>query len=915
MFRKQRRESDFAEEIRSHLELEAGELESEGMSRQEAVRTARVSFGNVATVQERFNLRNRWLWPEFLLQDLRYAVLSLARSPGFAITAVLTLALGIGATTAIFTLVHAVLLKSLPVKDPGQLWRVGDNEQCCIDEGLPDLNDWSLFSYEQYREFRDGTPGFESLAAFSASDRELAVRRAGTRDSADSYYAEWVSGNAFDTLGIRPYTGRLLRPSDDRQAAAPVAVMSFQAWEQRFGKDPSVIGATFVMNGQPVTIVGIAPPGFYGERLTPDPPSFWLSLNLVPLLAPSLHLLDRGDTQWLNLFGRIRPDTNIAATQALMQVQLRQFLESPLSGITGADRTLIPKQYLRISPGGSGVRRMQDAYKSELQILFWISAFVLLIACGNLANLILARSVTQRQQVSVRTALGAPRTRLVQRALVECLLISVLGGATGLMVAYGGARLILHLAFRHNPDSIQADPSLLVLGFAFGVSLLTGLLFGVAPAWMAAHADPIEARRGANRSTGRYSLWGQKALVIIQVTVSAVLLCVAGFLVLSLERMHDQRFGFETAHRYILKIDPQTIGYKPEQLEVFYRQLHDSLVEIPGISNIAYSIYSPMSGNNWSQPITIEGQPADTPGQWTGASWNRISPGYFEAIGTKLIAGRNFTESDDASSHNVAIVNQAFVKKLLNGKDPVGMHFGDWVPGPSQTYEIVGVVEDTQYWDPDEEIRPMYFLPASQWTQLPSSVSRASDYAEFIARSHYLQTIEIETRGAVPNLELQVRKALSSVNADLLVIRFQSFATQVALAFSQQALIAQLTSLFGLLALTLAAIGLYGVMTYSVVQRTNEIGIRMALGATRLRVQKLILSEALLQIGIGLMIGIPLAVVAGHLMLSHLFGITANNPIVLGITAAVLVSAAVIAAALPARRAAAIEPITALHSQ
>jgi predicted permease len=854
-----------------------------------------------------------------MFTDLKYALRQLRKSPGFAATAVLTLALGIGATTAIFTLVHAVLLKSLPVKDPAQLWRIGDVENCCINGGFPGPNDkpndWSLFSYEQYREFRDHTPGFENLAAFQAQPDELAVRRTGSSHPAESYLGEWVSGNSFQTLGLQAYAGRLLRPSDDVQGAAPVAVMSFQTWEQKFGKDPSIIGSGFLVNGQPVTIVGIAPPGFYSERLSPNPPSLWLPLNILPVVMPESTLLNHPELQWLNLIGRVQPGTNIAAMQARLQVELQQFLNSPLSKVEASERPLIPRQYLRLAPGGGGVQRMQDDYKSDLHLLFWISGFVLLIACANLANLMLARSVTQRQQISVRTALGAPRRRLVQRALVECLVLAILGGMAGLLVAIGGAKLILQLAFHHDPVSISADPSPIVLAFAFGTSLITGLLFGVAPAWMSAHANPIEALRGANRSTGRHTTWLQKALVVAQAAISVVLLCAAGFLILSLNKMRHQPFGFQTTHRYILQIDPQTAGYKPDQLQNFYRQLHDTLAAIPGVSNVAYSIYSPLDGNNWGEGVYIEGQPAPTAQQHNGSSWNRISPGYFDAIGTKLLQGRDFARSDDATSQNVAIVNQAFVKKFFHGKNPIGRHFGDWDPGITGTYVIIGVVENTQYWGPDETIRAMYFLPAAQSTALPPTNPRVADYARFVTSSHYMGSVEIQTHGRVFDLESQVRRALGEINPNLTTISFQTFAEQVNLAFSQQNMIAQLTSLFGLLALLLAAIGLYGATAYTVAQRTSEIGIRMALGANRTHVQQMVLREAFLQVGIGLLLGIPGAILLGHLMASQLFGVSAYNPLVLFTTTVVLAVAALTAASLPALRASQVEPMEALRTE
>ena len=920
LFSRRRRCDELSESIREHLAEKIADLMDRGMAQEQAEQAARREFGNVTRIEERS--REEWQWPtlEGIFRDAHHAFRSLAKAPAFTATAVLTLALGIGATTAIFTLVNAVLLRSLPVRNPGELWRIGDNEQCCFSSGLPGSystpNDWSLFSYEQYREFREHTPGFENLAAFSASPDQLAIRRAGNREPVEPYSGEWVSGNAFDTLGLQAYAGRLLQASDDVKGAAPVAVMSYETWEQKFGRDSAVIGASLSVDGQPVTVVGITPPTFYGERLSPTPPSFWLPLATMSLLSPADNSLDHPEVQWLNLIGRIAPGVSVATIQAQMEVELQQFLNSPLSKITGPVRSLIPKQYLRLTPGGGGVQRMQEEYRANLQLLMWISAFVLLIACANLANLMLARSVTQRQQVSVRTALGAPRQRLVQRALVECLLLSMLGGLTGLLFAWGGAKLILHLAFRESPVNISAHPSIAVLGFAFGASLLTGLLFGVVPAWMAAHANPIDALRGANRATGRSTIWTQKTLVVAQTAISVILLCAAGFLILSLNRLQHQHFGFQTAHRTVLMIDPQDAGYQSNQLDAFYQQLHDSLERIPGVSNVAWSLWSPMDGRNRSQQIYVEGQPTPPPGSQEGyVSWNRVSPAYFDATGTRLVEGRSILESDDRTSRNVAVVNETFVRDILHGKNPIGVHFGDFNPSVTGTYEVVGVVEDTQYWNPGTPIRPMYFVPAAQWPQLPPSTPQGADYEKFIANTHYMWSIELETHGTVPGLQAQVLRALAEVNPNLMMVHYQSFAGQVSLAFSQQNMIVQLTSLFGSLALVLAAIGLYGVMAYEVAQRTSEIGIRMALGANRGNVQRMMLRGAFLQVGLGLLLGIPAAIFMGHLMASQLFGVTNYSPLVLGATILALSTAAFAAAVVPARRAASIDPMQALRSE
>lgn len=859
-----------------------------------------------------------------MLDDLKQALGQLRRSPGFAFTAALTLALGIGATTAIFTLVHAVLLKSLPVRNPSELLRVGDTEQCCFNGGLPDyqdpVNDWSLFSYRQYEQFRDHTPGFASLAAFEANDEEMAVRRAGSENPAEPYYGEFVSGNSFDTLGLRPYAGRLLNAADDVKGAPPVAVMSFQMWDQALGRDPTVVGSSFTVNGQPVTIVGIAPPGFYSERLSATPPDFWFPIHLMPAIMPrDAGILDNGNEQWLNVIGRMAPGAKPAAIQARMQVELRQFLASPLSGLIGPERSLIPKQYLRLTPGGGGVQRMQEQYKNDLQLLMWIASFVLLIVCANLANLMLARSVTQRQQIAVRAALGASRGRLVRRALAECVLLSLFGGLAGVLVAWGGAKLILHFAFPHDPISIRVSPSPLVMGFAFAVSLLTGLLFGVAPAWLAAHADPIAALRGANRATGRHTTLAQKGLVVAQAAVSVVLLCAAGFLILSLNKMEHQHFGFEPEHRTIVKINAQTAGLQPDQLDNFYRQLDTSISSIPGVSHVAWSLWSPMDGNNRSQDVYIEGQPAPPPGSSVNlASWDRVSPGYFTVIGTKLVEGRYFSDSDNRNSRNVAIVDEAFARKILHGRNPIGAQFGVWDTSHTGMYTIVGVVESAQYWppnDPQHKGHPMYFVPSWQWPQLDAAVPGAAQYNRFVADTHYMSSLEIETRGTVPDLEAKVNAALEQINPSLMITRFQGFAQQVNAGFTQQQMIVRLTSLFGLVALILAAIGLYGVTAYAVAQRTSEIGIRMALGANRIDVQKMVLRGAFLQVGIGLLIGIPAAMATGHLMSAELFGIKGSNPLVLGTTAAVLGAVALLAAAIPARRAASIEPVEALRGE
>ncbi len=844
-----------------------------------------------------------------LLDDIRYALRQFLKTPGFTITAILTLALGIGATTAIFTLIHAVLLQSLPVAKPSELIRVGDTENCCINSGLAD--DWSLFSTEQYREFRDHTSGFSELAAFqAASGMQVGVRREGSKHPSEAYVVEFVSGNAFETFGLKPWMGRLLRPSDDQKGAPATAVMSYRAWQQKFGGDPSVVGATFLINSHAFTVVGIGPPGFFGDKLIGDPPAFWVPLNMSPLIENgSFNVLDQPDLQWLNVIGRIKPGANVGQIQAQMQVELRDFLRSPVSKVEKAEFPLIPKQTLHLAPGGGGVQQMQEQYASGLHLLMWISAFVLLIACANLANLMLVRATARRAQTSVRSALGAPRRRLVRQALTESVVLAVLGGLAGLALAYGGARLLLHVVAGKSYLPINATPSAEVLAFVFAVSLITGALFGVAPAWMTAHADPIEALRGANRSTRASGLWTQKILVVLQAGISLALLCAAGLLIRSLGNLHHQHFGFETAHRYVVHIDPQMAGYQAPQSEAFFRQLHDTLAAIPGVERVSYSITSPMEGNNWGNDVYIEGQAPPPPGHGNGSSWDRVSPDYFATIGTKIVAGRGITEQDNATAQNVAVVNQTFAKRYFRNGDAIGGHFGDLDQKYAGEFTIVGIVEDTQYWDPDSKIRPMFFLPAAQWAKYDQPEEQMFENVSHLE----MGDVEIETVGAVPGLEAQVRRALTQINPNLTMLAFDTFDAQVQGEFSQAQLLVQLTSLFGLLALVLAAIGLYGVTAYSVAQRTSEIGIRMALGANRGGILQLVLRGAFLQAGIGLLIGLPAALAAGHFMASELYGVRPWDPAVLLGTTAILALAAFVAAVIPAQRAAGVEPMTALR--
>jgi predicted permease len=844
-----------------------------------------------------------------IMQDLRLAIRQLRKSPGFAFTVVLTLALGIGANTAIFTLVHAVLLKSLPVADPAMLYRLGDLDDCCVNGGfINDNGDFDLFSYELYRQFRDSTPEFEQLASFQSGEERVNVRRGNGTGKAER--SEFVSGNYFPAFGIGAYVGRTVLPSDDVTGAAPVAVLSYQGWQSDYAADPSIVGSTFYIQSQPVTIVGIAPPGFFGDRINSDPPAFWVPLADEPILHGDNSLLNHADANWLYVLGRVKPGTNPVSLQSKLSSNLRQWLATQAAYTSEGGQTLIPKQYVALVPGGGGIQNLQQETGSGLHLLMAISALLLLVACANVANLLLAKGAVRRAETSIRVALGAARSRLIRQMLTESVLLACIGGAAGLVVAYAGSRVILALAFpgaTHLP--FQASPSPAVLAFAFVLSLLTGIIFGIAPAWITSHSDPAEALRGANRSKGERSSLPQKSLIVMQATLSLVLLVGAGLLTRSLQNLEQQNFGIQTTARYVVHLDPAGAGYTPARLNALNEQLDQQLSAIPGVQSVGLALYSTLEGDNWGEGVFVEGRPAPGPDGHNGSSWDRVSPHFFDTIGEPVIRGRGITVRDTATSPLVAVVNQTFVKKFFPNEDPIGRHFGTSDQKYSGSYEIVGIVADAKYTNPREEPRQMFFRPLTQRNKLmtePSSITGET-------RSLYINSATIRFHGDQQGLERLVRKTLANIDSNLTVFDFRSLDSQVAGNFDQERLIARLATLFGVLALILASVGLYGITSYTVARRTSEIGLRMALGANRSNVVKLVLRGALLQIAIGLAIGIPIALLGGRYLGSQLYGVHIYDPFSMVFAVLGLSLSAALAGFIPARRASSLEPMEALR--
>ena len=893
-------------EIDEHVALVTEENIRAGFSPIEARRRALLKFGAIEAIKESYRDQRTFTSVETLIQDIRHALRRLMMAPTFTVATVLTLALGIGATTSIFPLVNAVLLKSLPVASPGELYRLGRESRCCYVSGYSQDREFSLVSYELYEYLRDHSQGFAELAAFPSGQLLFGVRRAGEVDPARSSPGEFVSGNYFSMFGIRPDAGRLLTPEDDRDGAPPAAVISYRTWQQRSGADPSVIGAIFAFNGTPVTVVGVTPPGFFGDTLRAMPPDFFLPLHAEPLVE-SASDLRKHDTHWLQLIGRIRADATATAAEASLRVALKQWLRSHWDQMSAADREKFPEQTLFLIRGGAGITSMREQYGEWLLILWTVTGFVLLIVCANVAGLMLVRGIERRRQVSMSIALGARLTRVIRQPLIESLLLSLAGGAAGVAIALGGMRLLLQLAFPALPGfagvPIDATPSMAVLLFAFATSLATGIAFGTAPAWMAARLDPVEALRGSTRATARAGSLPRKALVVAQAALSLLLLSGAGLLTSALQHLEHQPLGFEPDGRLVVKTNPQLAGYRSDGLPPLYRRVRDAIEAVPGVSGVALCLFSP-PGGGWVSSVWIDGRPAPGSRDARASSWNRVTAGYFDVVGTHIVKGRGISELDTPSSPKVAVVSEAFARQFFGGEDPIGRHFGR-TSRSSREFEIVGVAEDARYFSGSigRPAAPIYFLPEAQ-----------ADYSQTHLGSLFLHDIVIATRPGVRVTETAVREAMVSADPGLPLTFITTLRDQVSSQFTQPRFIARLTSFFAVLSLVLVSVGLYGVAAHNAESRTNEIGVRMALGATRGQVVLLVLRSAFGLVAIGLCVGFPLTFVVGRLLTSQLYGTDSPSSLVTLGAALALGCFAFLASLAPAVRASMMPPSVALRA-
>ena len=844
--------------------------------------------------------------------NLRYAFRQFRLLPVFTATAILTLALGIGGTTAIFTLIHAVMLRSLPVADPAALYRIGDGDNCCVESGTQDR--WGMFSFPLYERLKAEAPEFEQLAAFQAGLRRVAVRREGVEQAARPLRSEYVTGNYFSTLGVGSFGGRVFTAEDDTPASPPVAVISHRVWQTVYGSDASIVGSTFAVEGHPFTVIGVAPPGFFGETLRGDPPDIWIPAQQEPLLDGESGLLRQPQGAWLRIIGRLRPGATITGIAPRLTGVLRVWLQHdsgyPANWMPGVIHAL-PKQVINVVPAGAGVGVMKEQYGRSLKILLSVCGLVLLIACANVANLLLARAVARRGQTAVRLAIGATRNQIILQALTESVLLAIGGGIAGLLVAMAAARLLLRLAFQSAHFlPIQTTPSLIVLAFAFALALLTGIVFGAAPAWFATRTDPAEALRGSGRGTRDRSTFARKALLVVQATLSVVLVAGATMLGRSLNNLEHQNLGYQIPGRVVVGMHNPPATYPLAKLTSLYRQLEEKLDRLPGVQGAGLSLYNPLT-DNWGELVLVDGHPAPGLNEDSGASWDRVSADYLQNFGMPILRGRPFTTADNETSAPVAIVNQAFVKRFFKGgEEPLDHHFGLDLPQNSRTFRIVGVVRDAKFasWGLTRPALPMFFVPLAQNVDYKDALMTRVEL-----QSHFIGGIMLVTNASPGALEPAITKMLADLDPNLTITSVRTMQQQVDLSFDQERAVASLAGLFGIVALILALIGLYGVTAYTVAQRTNEIGIRMALGANRSKVIQLILQGAFSRVALGLVLGLPLAVGAGRLISSELYGVSSWDPLALTVAATSLAVAAFFAAIIPAIRAASISPMTALR--
>jgi predicted permease len=896
LFGNARVEREMDEELRGFLDASAEDKLRSGMTQEEAAHAARVEMGSANAVKHRIRSAGWERAIENLWQDLRYSVRMLAKSPVFTLVAVGSLALGIGANTAIFSLMDVVMLRSLPVADPGQLVLFGHGGVVGSTDSLPNKS-WELFSYSLYRHFNQKTEVFSGVAAIDSI--EFGTHGSVGGEGRELLRASLVSGNYFSVLGVNPVRGRVLTDADDRAAGSGTVAVASYSWWQRHGNDPAAVGKVIRMEGTDYTIVGIAPPGFFGTTVG-ELPDFWIPLSMEKEISPGWNGLDNKWFQSLYLVARIKPGVAVAQATANTNLMFKQLLQSEYLGASPSPKDLadVAHAQIELTPAARGMSRLRRQFSLPLEILTTIAGLVLLIACANLANLLMARGAARSREFSLRMAIGATRSRVVRQLLTESCLLALLGAAAGVACAWKAGHLLLTMATA-SPEvaAMNVNPDLRVLAFTLILTLLTAVLFGIAPAIRATRLDlagSLKQGRGIASPSSRISL--ARGLIVAQIALSLVLLAAASLFLRSLVNLTRVDTGFNKQNVLVLSLDEYSAGLPQDaRLVRLQQQIEDRVQAVPGVEAASFSMFTFNQGE-WSDDVTVQGVPR-TPENGQDVLHNVVGNGFFSTMGLPILAGRGFNANDKIDSLKVAVINQTMARMFFPDGSPIGHHFGlgDDVSSSGEI-EIVGVVKNAKYVALQEDPEPATYFPYSQ-------------------RVQYFGNFEVRYSGDAGQIASAVRRAVAEANPNIAVNSVSTLAEQVDESTANQRLVARLSAFFGLLAAFLVCIGIYGLLSYAVARRTSEIGVRMALGAKRSNVLWLILREILGLGAIGIVIGVPVALEGNHLVVKLLYGLSPADPASLLAAIAMLVAIAMLAGYLPARKASQVEPTVALRCE
>ncbi|MGO8818353.1 MAG: ABC transporter permease [Terriglobia bacterium] len=829
-----------------------------------------------------------------LIQDLKFGLRVLAKQPGYTAIAVLTLALGIGANTAIFSVLNAVMLRKLPVDNPQQLVLFGSARSAGSSD---DFADTEIYSWAFYRDLRQKNQVFSDVSALLSILFTGMHGAVGGRVELEPLNVQLVSGNYFSLLGINPILGRSFTEAEDDPAGGhPEAMISYSWWDRRAGRDPAIVGKTVTLGSTVYTIIGITPRGFFGTTVG-ESPDLWIPLSMEKQISPGWNGLDNKSFQSLYILARLKSGVSTSQAQANVNLLARQLWQGYAgSTLSKRQQDVLQRAKIELTPVERGLPRLSRRAALPLQILMAVVGLVLLIACANIANLSLARAATREREIAVRMSLGAGRTRLIRQMLTENLLLALSGGVLGVLFAWWASNGLLAM-MPHGPEPLPVDvrPDAYVLGFTFIVSLATALLCGIAPALRAtriALGPSLQEGRGAISVASRTKL--AKILIVSQVALSLTLLIGAGLFLRTLVNLSNVDTGFNKENILTFGIDPPSVGYKEDlRLMTLYQQIEQRVSALPGVRADSISLFTFDQGE-WTDSVSVIGR-TPTPEDDMMATHNVVGPGYFETMGIPLMVGRGFGPQDTGASPKVAVINETFARWYFPGGSPIGRHFGlGSDPKNSNDIEVVGVVKNAKYQDLRERPFPAAYYPYTQ-------------------RVQYLNDFEVRYTGNPEVMVGEVRQAIGQVDHSLPVTYVGTMVEQVNRSIVGQTLVARLSTFFGLLAAFLACIGIYGLTSYAVTRRTNEIGIRMALGAERSGVLWMVMRESLTLVLVGVAIGIAGALAAGRLISIVLYDTKATDPLTITASALVMIAVAALAGYLPARRAAKVDPMVALR--